>query len=184
MNDTNLGQRFISGGEAELETIIDLYGEKLLRYATAILCDYQDAENVVQDVFLIAYQNRSSFDGTNLPAWLYKITYHRSINQLKKRKSLWLREISFDQLDKEPFSPALSGNGLGSEALMALSKLKPKERALLYARIMEGQSYNEIAYSTGSSPAALRKQYERAKNKMADYLTTEYQRKELPHEFS
>ena len=79
----DLGRRFITGGEDELEEVINLYGEKLLRYATAILCDYHEAENVVQEVFLSAYKSRSSFDGGNLSAWLYKNTYNRSLNQIK-----------------------------------------------------------------------------------------------------
>lgn len=183
MNHFELEQRFACGGEAELEEAIDRYGENLLRYATAILCDYQDAENVVQDVFLSAYENRKSFNGDNLSTWLYKITYHRSINQLKKKKRMWSKEISFQKVYKEPYLVS-NTNALSSELLNALRKLKPQERDLLYARIMENQSYNEIAYRTGYSPATLRKQYERAKNKMANYLSAEYQRKELNHEFS
>lgn len=72
MSDAELGLRFAAGGEEELEEIIKLYGEKLIRYATAILCDYHEAENVVQEVFLSAYQSRTAFAGGNLSAWLYK----------------------------------------------------------------------------------------------------------------
>lgn len=52
VNNTDLGQRFIAGGEDQLEEIINLYGEKLLRYATAIVCDYYEAENIVHNVGL------------------------------------------------------------------------------------------------------------------------------------
>ncbi len=176
MNDRDLGRRFITGGEDELEEIINLYGEKLLRYATAILCDYHEAENIIQDVFFSAYQNRAAFDGENLSAWLYKITYNRSLNQLKKRKIVYFSEIR-----NEEAIPA-KGMGLSDETLHALRRLKAKERALLYARIMEGQSYEEIALRMGCSTSALRKQYERAKKKMAEYLTAEYKRKESIHE--
>lgn len=157
MGDINLGQRFVTGGEDELEEIISLYGEKLLRYATAILCDYQEAENVVQDVFLSAYQCREAFDGGNLSAWLYKITYNRCLNQLKKRKLFYFSEIR-----DAAVSPA-DDSDLSDETLRALQRLKPKERALLYGRIMEEQSYEELSQRSGCSPTALRKQYERAK---------------------
>jgi len=84
-----LDQRFAMGGEHELEELIAHYGEKLMRYATSILYNHQDAEDVVQDVFISAYQSRAGFDGKNLSAWLYKITYNNSINKLKKRKLLF-----------------------------------------------------------------------------------------------
>jgi len=52
----------------------------------------------------------------------------------------------------------------------ALKPLKPQERALLYGRIMNGQSYEELSKIMSSSPTALRKQYERVKKKAAKYL--------------
>ncbi len=63
MDNIDLGQKFAAGGEDELEEVINLYGERLLCYATAILCDYHEAENVVQEVFISAYENRTTFDG-------------------------------------------------------------------------------------------------------------------------
>ena len=71
-----------------IEDLVDIYSERLLRYATSILYNYQDAEDVVQDVFMSAYQNLAKFDGRNVSAWLYKITYNKSINKIKRRKVL------------------------------------------------------------------------------------------------
>ena len=176
MEDLDLSQRFVNGGENELEEIINHYGEKLLRYATAILCDYHEAENIVQEVFLSAYQNRAAFDGNNLSAWLYKITYNLSLNQLKRRKVLYFSEIHGEVVLPE------GDKGLSDETLRALQRLKPKERALLYGRIMEEQGYEELSLLTGSSPAALRKQYQRAKDKLAKYLNFKYCRKESKYE--
>ena len=77
---------------------------------------------------------------------------------------------------------AAEDTGLSDEALCALKKLKPKERALIYARIMEERSYEDLSRLTGSSQTALRKQYQRAKNKLAEYLTAEYYGKEPKYE--
>lgn len=176
MSDTNLGRRFAAGGENELAEVINLYGEKLLHYATAILCDYQEAENVVQEVFLAAYQNRAAFDGKNLSAWLYRITYNRSLNQRKKP-----RILCFSEVRDKAVSPN-EDTGLSDETLCALRQLKPKERALLYGRIMEEKSYEELSLLLGCSPSALRKQYERAKKKLAGYLDAGHYGKEQKHE--
>lgn len=176
MSHKDIGHRFTTGGESELEEIINHYGEQLLRYATAILCDYHEAENIVQEVFLAAYENRATFDGSNLSPWLYKITYNRSLNQLKKRKLFYFSEIRSEVVLPE------EDKGLSDEVLGALQRLKPKERALLYGRVMEEQSYNQLSLLTGSSPAALRKQYERAKKKLAGYLNHEYDRREAKYE--
>lgn len=167
MSNNELGQRFASGGENELEEIINVYGDKLLRYSATILCDYHEAENIVQEVFVAAYRSRATFDGCNLSAWLYKITYNRSLNYLKKRKIFY-----FDEIRSKVFLP--EDTGLSDEMLRALQILKPNERALIYGRIMEEQSYDELSRLTGKSSATLRKQYQRAKNKMAKYLTANH----------
>ncbi|MEO4055161.1 RNA polymerase sigma factor [Solibacillus sp. CAU 1738] len=171
-----MDKKIIEMGEEELEETINLYGEKLLRYATTILCDYHEAENIVQEVFLSAYKKWDTFDGDNLSAWLYKITYNRCLNQLKKRKILFFYELRSEVVIPE------EDTGLSDETLRALQKLKPKERALLYGRIMEDRSYEELSMLTGSSTAALRKQYQRAKDKFVKYLNFEYCRKESNYE--
>lgn len=176
MINTELGHRFITGGEIELEEIVANYGEKLLRYATAILCDYQEAEDVTQEVFISAYNNRNSFDGGNLSAWLYKITYNRCLNQLKKRKIFNFNRIQVDLSSlKDDISVEVDIGidiDMSDNTLCALRRLKPKERALLYGRIIHEQSYEELSILSGCSTTALRKQYERAKKKLVGYLTS------------
>ena len=166
MKDKSLGIAFAEGGEPELEAVIDTFAEKLMRYATSILCNHHDAEDVVQRVFLQAYQNRKRFDGDNLSAWLYKITYNHSINQLKKRKLFFFSDIN--EVPEPTHSPFEEPN---DNVLEILCLLKAQDRALVYGRVINEQSYDELSLIFGKSPASLRKQYERAKKKLAGYLT-------------
>ena len=147
----------------ELEELINLYGEKLLRYATSILYNSHDAEDVVQDVFISAIQHQDRFDGKNVSAWLYKITYNQSINKLKRRKILFFNDIG---------DIAIEGilDDADSDIFRMLKVLKPRDRALLYGRIMEGYSYEELSEQMGESASVLRKRYERAKRKVAEHL--------------
>jgi len=168
MGEANLGIRFATGGESELEEVIRAYGEKLIRYATSILKNHHDAEDIVQGVFCVAYQKRRSFDGKNLSAWLYKITYHFCLDQLRKRKVLFISDIS--NVKEETVDP-FADVSIDDDLLNALNQLTAKERALLFGRIMDGFSYEELAEIHGRSSAALRKQYERTKKKLADYLS-------------
>jgi len=145
----------------EIEVLVADYSERLLRYATSILYDYQEAEDIVQDVFITAYQKMASFDGDNISAWLYKITYHKCLNRLKQRKILPFAEVPIPAVVTE------KDTGLTDVTLKILAQLKPQERALLYGRIIEGYSYDELALHLRSSAATLRKRYERAKQKFA-----------------
>ena len=151
----------------DLEEIIPQYGEKLLRYATSILYSHSDAEDVVQDVFISYLQNSKRFEISNVSAWLYKVTYNQCLNKIKgaKRRKLFF----FEDVKEEP-AVYMEDNLSMPEIMEALKRLTPQERALLYGRAMNGQSYDELSKIMGSTPAALRKQYERVKKKAARYL--------------
>ena len=149
----------------DLDTLVADYGEKLLRYATSILYNHHDAQDVVQDVFLGVYQKPAAFRGGNLSAYLYKITYNKCINKLRRRKFQLFCDIPEDTV-----APPMC-EGLSDVTLHALGFLKPEERAILYARVMEGMSYEDLSIQMGKSEAALRKRYERAKKKLASHLS-------------
>lgn len=156
----------------ELESLIDQYSEKLLRYATSILYNHQDAEDVVQDVFMAAHQ-KSAETTDNISAWLYKVTYNKSINKLNRRKFLFFGDIP------ENTVASSARTGLSEEMHYALSLLKPHDRALIYSRIVEGYNYDELSLQMGTSAAALRKRYERAKKKLSDYFENSDKREQF-----
>ncbi|MCL2407047.1 MAG: RNA polymerase sigma factor [Defluviitaleaceae bacterium] len=164
-NPHTLNERFASGGFDALEEAVVLYEEKLLRYAASILAGTADAEDIVQDVFITAYENREAFDGQNLSAWLYKITYNRSVNHLKRRKRFVYREQVTPDMN-----PDIT-DGMSGRTRAALFKLKPADRALIHGRVMDERSYDDLASELGVSPAALRKRYERVKKKLAKLLS-------------
>ena len=148
----------------DIETLMNTYSQKLLRYATSILYNHQDAEDIVQDVFLTAFEQIHRFKGDNISPWLYKITYNKSINKLRRDKFLLFGKIPED-------SVTLTYFGEEAEVIKSLKLLKPQDRALVYARVVEGYSYDELAVQMDKTPANLRKRYERAKKKLSETLT-------------
>ena len=151
----------------DLHQLIHDYGEKLLRYATSILYNHQDAEDIVQDVFLTALEKGDHFKGGNLSAWLYKITYHKAINHIKRRRFIFFADAPKDSLSN-------TGDTFADNQVIDLLKtLSPPDRALVYARVVEGYSYDELSAQMGKSPAALRKRYERARATLAKDLSRE-----------
>lgn len=137
------------------------YGQPLLRYCHHMLCDYHEAQDAVQTVFLKAWEHRGRFErGTNLSAWLYRIAYRTCLDLLRGRKR------------RERLEPPPPGRPdyLGPELRRALEILTPQERGLVFGRVMEERSYEELADIYGASPAALRKRYERARKKLAAAL--------------
>lgn len=161
MDEQELARRFPEGGEECLSAAVERYGQPLLRYCHHVLCDYHEAQDAVQDAFLRAWDRRRRFQaGSNLRAWLYKLAYHACVDQLRARR-------------RQLFAPPPPERGreyIGPELRAALEELSPQERGLVFSRVMERRSYEELSQVYGASPAALRKRYERAKKKLARSL--------------
>lgn len=153
---------FSEGGEEALVAAIRQYGQGLLRYCHHILCDYHEAQDAVQITFCKAWERRTRCRTGALPAWLYRMAYTTCVDILRQRKR-W-----------RPLPPAPEDTDyIGPELRAALEALSPEERGLVFGRVMEGRSYEELSGIYGKSAATLRKRYERARKKLARLLTQE-----------
>ena len=163
MDAQALSASFASGEEESLAQMIELYGQPLLRYCHHILCDYHEAQDAVQITFCKAYTHRRRFrTGTNLSAWLYRLAYTTCVDLLRRRR----RELFIP-----PPAPAEDPDYIGPELRRALLTLTAEERALVFGRVIEERSYEELSQMLGKSAATLRKRYERARGKLARLLT-------------
>lgn len=166
MEETMLDTDLNEISEVELNKAVELYGYKLLRYCHNILCDYADAQDAVQETFIKAYYKRRQFrKNISLQAWLYRIAYTTCIDILRYKKVRCFiphrRRESQDENETEYMSDEMK------DALMALL---PKDRALIFSRVIDEKSYKELELIYNTSSAALRKRYERAKKKLAGIL--------------
>lgn len=160
MEENNLDDTFATGGEYELRCAIEIYGQPLLRYCHNILCDYFEAQDVVQITFVKAYNKRKSFKkGTSLSAWLYRIAYTTCIDLLRKKKLLVFMPKTNNDL-----------RFISDDLKVALLTLSPEERALVFSRVIDEKSYADLESIYHVSAATLRKRYERAKRKLSKIL--------------
>lgn len=164
--------------EFDMDKIVKQYGGGLFRYVYTLVCDYQEAEDVVQDVFISAYQARARFDGKNLSGWLYRIAYNKSLDSIRRKKPLSLHELSEEALASEDSYDI----GYDPTIITALKELSEEDRFILLGRITESLKYAEIADRLGMSEPTVRKRYERAKKKVAEQLY-QTEREDIQYEF-
>jgi RNA polymerase sigma-70 factor (ECF subfamily) len=148
-NDEDIAKSVQSGQVDLFGILVDRYEEKMKRYARKFLYDTEDAQDVIQEIFLKTYENINSFDTKRkFSTWLYRIAHNELINALKKKKTLPL----FD-LDKF-FPHHYHDNGLSQQIdrqdtrqiiNQHLGKLEPKYREPIILYYLEGLSYKEIA---------------------------------------
>lgn len=162
--------------ENMIEDLIKEYHQKIYIYCYNIMRNPHDAEDAAQEVFLKAFQSSKLIEIDNRSAWLYKIAYNHCLNKVKRRNLI-------------KFVPFIENNGLKEnvstsnqyedfELSYILSKLKPKERALIVLRIIEDKHFIEIAEILAISTPTARKRFERIKLKVQKIIERRMQDEE------
>ena len=146
----------------DLEKLIQQNGDTLLRTASAILGDAQEAEDVVQDTFIKYLEKQPVFEGhEHAKAWLLRVT----INSCRSRlRSPW-RRLRAPLLETYP-APEPQQR-VAAEAVLALPT---RERAVVHLHYYEGYKTAEIAALTGEPEGTVRSRLSRARVRLKDML--------------
>jgi RNA polymerase sigma-70 factor (ECF subfamily) len=131
--------------------LVERYEEKLLRYAKRFLFGYEDAEDMVQEVFIKAYRNIQSFDvSRSFNSWIYRIAHNEFINAIRKNGREPLSFFDPDTLFPHPIAKeqpekALQDSELKNMLETCLNKLDAKYREPLVLYYYEDMDYQAIA---------------------------------------
>ncbi len=149
----------------KFEDIVKEFTPKLYNYILKFVRQREDAEDVLQGVFLAFYNKMESVDSDKVSPYLYRACHNNSLDYLKKRK----REISFPNLD---FSNIADLGNQDKEDLYkdiikyAMAQLPAKMSLLIEMKIYQKKSYKEIAQETGLTIKAIESLLVRAKKKL------------------
>jgi len=95
--EMDIVKRVLAGDSASFELIMRRCNRRLYRIARGILRSEADAEDVVQDAYIRAYENLERFQGSGpLSAWLAKITVNEALGRLRRAENAG-KSISFDE---------------------------------------------------------------------------------------
>lgn len=156
--------------DLDLEAMVNEYSTGLIKYCYSILGDYYSSEDVVQDTFVRVLSARKNIkDLDNIKTYLYKISYNLCVDYLRRRKRGILLEEKYKRYTREKLTSDGPYTYLSETTLLAFGSLKPADRALVYGIAVEGRSFKEMGKILGKNESALRKRYQRAKEKMKDY---------------
>ncbi len=150
-----------------------LYSKAMLNIAFRIVGHMDEAEDVLQESFLDAFNKIKDFrQETTFGLWLKQIVIHRSINLLRKRKLEWV-EMQEDQLenlaDEEPEDN--EEQVLKEEQIKeAMKELPEGYRVVLSLYLLEGYDHEEIGQILNIAENTSRTQFLRAKRKLTEIL--------------
>jgi RNA polymerase sigma factor (sigma-70 family) len=159
-----------SGNAGAFETIVDRYQPRLLGFCRQMLGSTEDAEDVLQEVFVNAYRAMLADEREiNLRPWLYRIARNRCLNHLRKPTA-----DAQESMDMVPVVEAASTAEKVSnreefrQLLSDVGKLPETQRSALLLREMDAMSYEEIAAAMETSVPSVKSLLVRARISLAE----------------
>jgi RNA polymerase sigma factor (sigma-70 family) len=136
-----------SGNPGAFETIVDRYQGRLLGFCRQMLGSTEDAEDVLQEVFVNAYRAMLADErDINLRPWLYRIARNRCLNYLRKPKAEAQESMDMvPEVDAASTAEKVHNREEFRQILSDVNKLPETQRAALLLREMDALSYEEIA---------------------------------------
>ena len=178
-----------AGHEWAFETMVHLYGGRLLAVARRFTRNDEDAQDVVQSAYLSAFGALGKFEGAcQLSTWLHRIVVNTALMKLRSRRRRpeesiedLLPTFQQDGHHVEQFSewsvPAdqlIERKETRATVRACIEQLPENYRAVLVLRDIEELSTQEVAESLGMTPTAVKVRLHRARQALSTLLRKEY----------
>ena len=145
--------RIAAGDATAVEDCLNAYGGLVWSLARRMLRNTDDAEDIVQEIFVEIWKNAERFDPSQASetTFIAMIARRRIIDRIRHSA----RRISADSLDDivtEPGTRAdreMQVSVEAREAAKALDEIRPEQRQVLQLSIVQGLSHQEISEATG-----------------------------------
>ncbi|MHB1422086.1 MAG: sigma-70 family RNA polymerase sigma factor [Gemmataceae bacterium] len=170
----------LQGNTDAFGELVRRYQDRLFKSVYRLVENTEDAEDVVQEAFLNAYQSLDGFKGDSLFfTWLYRIAINTAISHKRKHRVLARLEIGReDKPAMEPFDPsaesrpehALEQAEQETRVRQALARLSPDHRAVLVMKDLEEQKYETMAEILQVPIGTIRSRLHRARLELRELL--------------
>ncbi len=177
-NDLELIECFRKGDIKGFNELVRRYQEKVYWIARRVLGDHEDADDVVQEVFIRVYEGLKNFRGdANFYTWLYRIAMNLSLNAVRKRR---LKDfVPYDEVMEEilPGDAAADAPVEGQEYQTilerAIASLPPQQKKVFLMRYYDEMPYEEMSKLLGKSEGGLKANYFHALKKIQEFVRKE-----------
>jgi RNA polymerase sigma-70 factor, ECF subfamily len=189
-DELSLVQAAKNGDLEAFSELVRRYDRNVFRIAQHITHNEEDAQDVVQDAFLKAYQNLEQFQGNSkFYTWLVRIAVNEALMRLRKRRTD--RTVSLDEdveteegsmprevADWSPNPEQIYGQSeLGDILKKTIQGLPPGFRTVFVLRDIEGLSTEETAEMLGLSVPAVKSRLLRARLQLRERLAKYFKSK-------
>jgi RNA polymerase sigma-70 factor, ECF subfamily len=165
-------ERLRKGQLEGLQWIYENFAEKILNQCYRILLSREQAEDLLQDLFLRLPGIIGEFRGeSSLGTWLFRVAHNMCLNRLQQTKN----RLRLEGENVGELSPREIGSSYEVSDLLgkALSVLDPETRSLLWLKEGEGAPLKELAQIFRLPEGTIKSRLSRAREKVKEYMEQE-----------
>jgi len=150
MTDQNLSE-WQSGNVAAFEALFQQYQKLVFKNAYLITGTKEDAEDILQEVFVSVWRSRHTFNPTKgkLTTWLYRVTVNKCMEKRRKKNLTAVSLEGIDLPETKSVDDVLISRQEYERLIEAMDSLDTKHRVVLVLRYFNDLSYQEIAETVG-----------------------------------
>ena len=176
-DDNEMVRQFKKGGhfkDKAFTGIVKRYQEKIYWQVRRMVINHEDADDVLQNVFIKAWNGLDNFrEDSKLSTWLYRIAVNESLTYLEQQKKR--ASFSFDDLAENLENQLHAEKGFDeSKAVwklqLAIQQLPEKQRIVFNYRYFEEMGYEEMSELLDTSVGALKASYHHAVKKIEEFI--------------
>lgn len=154
--------------------IIQKYQERLYWHIRRLVIDHEDANDVLQNVFIKVWKNLEGFrEDAQLFTWLYKIATNECLTfleQQKRKSSVSLSDVETGLSNKLRADSQFDANKLEWKLQKAILALPEKQRVVFNLRYYDEMPYEEMSRVLETSEGALKASYHHAVKKIEEFI--------------
>ncbi len=166
--------RNVATKESAYTTIIKKYQERLYWHVRRMVVDHDDANDVLQNVFIRVWKALENFkEESQLYTWLYRIATNESLTFLesqKKRSAVSLSDVESGLSNKIRADKHFDANKAEWKLQLAIQQLPEKQKVVFTLRYYDEMPYEEMSRVLDTSEGALKASYHHAVKKVEDYM--------------
>ncbi|HTQ64298.1 MAG TPA: sigma-70 family RNA polymerase sigma factor [Puia sp.] len=160
--------------EKAFTDIIKKYQERLYWHIRRMVIDHEDANDVLQNVFIRVWNGLENFrEDAQLYTWLYRIATNECLTfleQQKKRAAISLSEMESGLSNKIKADKHFDAQKLEWKLQLAIQQLPEKQRIVFSLRYYDEMPYEEMSRVLETSEGALKASYHHAVKKIEEYI--------------
>jgi RNA polymerase sigma-70 factor (ECF subfamily) len=151
--------------------IVQQYTETLYWKIRRIVLDHDDANDVLQNTFLKAWNSIGDFQSkSKVSTWLYRIAINESLDHLRKQQHKISTDMDLSVANRLMADDYFDGDDAQALLQEAIAALPDVQRTVFTLRYYDEMKYSELSKLTGTSEGALKASYHIAVKKISEYV--------------